>query len=101
MLDSSLLVTKRFQVSLCNFPNRCCFHEQPFQGVIPCLFVVGGVCRQEDSKGRCQFVTTLLDRTAPSYHASRATAWESYTSLHLGKQVYHVESASASCDGLD
>jgi len=56
---------------------------------------------EEVLKGRCQFVTALLDRGPPSYTASRATAWESYASLHLGKQVSHVEPDSASQDGLD
>jgi hypothetical protein len=37
----------------------------------------------------------------PSKHASRATAWESYTRLHLGKHVCHMEPGSASYDGLD
>ena len=52
-------------------------------------------------KGRCRFVISLLVRTPLSFHAARATAWESYTSLHLGKQVSHMEPASASYDGLN
>ena len=28
-------------------------------------------------------------------------AWESFASLHLGKQVSHAEAGSASQDGLD
>ncbi len=52
-------------------------------------------------KGRCRLVTSFLVRTPPSFHAARATAWESYSCLHLGKQVSHMEPASASYDGLD
>ena len=52
-------------------------------------------------KGRYRLVTSLLVRMSPSYHAARATAWESYTSLHLGKQVSHMESASASYDSVN
>ncbi len=52
-------------------------------------------------EGRCRFVTSLLVRTPPSFHAARATAWESYSCLHLGKQVSHMEPASASYDGLN
>jgi hypothetical protein len=52
-------------------------------------------------EGRYRCVTSLLVRTPPSYHAARATAWESYTGLHLGKQVCHMESVLASYDGVN
>ena len=42
-----------------------------------------------------------LVHAPPSHHAARATAWESYTRLHLGKHVCHMEPGSASYDGLD
>jgi len=47
-------------------------------------------------EGRCQFVTSLLVRTPPSYHATRAAAGESCVRLHFGKQVFHMEPASTS-----
>jgi hypothetical protein len=59
------------------------------------------IFNMKSMEGRSQFVASLCVRTLPSYHASRATAWESFESLHLGKQVSHMEPASASYDGLD
>jgi len=55
----------------------------------------------EFMEGRCRFVTSFLLHAPPSHHAARATAWESYTRLHLGKHVCHMEPGSASYDRLD
>ena len=73
----------------------------PFRQPYPYSDFVWRIFNMKFMKGRSRFVTSLLARTSPSYHAARATAWESYTSLHLGKQVSHMEPASASQDALD
>ena len=110
--------SKRFQVSLYDFSNRCYAVGHP--STLPSIRAVvvaqmdrsfwksyrtflaeSGAIDRKNSKGRCRLAASLCIRTPPFCHAARATAWEYCDSLHFGKQVSHMEPASASQNGLD